>query len=75
VQPARPGQEERLKQLEERIDALFKEIVKLAEDRQVEELIVKFTELRQVMNEFGSSGTDRGAQEAREVEPAAVRAR
>lgn len=51
------GQEERLKQLEERIDALFKEIVKLAEDRQVEELIVKFTELRQVMNEFGASGT------------------
>lgn len=55
--PVSTGQEERLKQLEERIDALFKEIVKLAEDRQVEELIVKFTELRQVMNEFGSSGT------------------
>lgn len=51
------GQEERMKQLEERIDSLFKEIVKLAEERQVEELIVKFTELRQVMNEFGASGT------------------
>ncbi len=51
------GAEERMKLLEERIDSLFKEIVKLAEERQVEELIVKFTELRQVMNEFGSSGT------------------
>jgi hypothetical protein len=56
VQPP-TGAEERMKLLEERIDSLFKEIVKLAEERQVEELIVKFTELRQVMNEFGSSGT------------------
>lgn len=56
VQPP-TGAEERMKLLEERIDSLFKEIVKLAEERQVEELIVKFTELRQVMNEFGASGT------------------
>lgn len=44
-------------ELEERIENLFKEIDKLAEERQVEELIQKFTELRQIMNEYGASGT------------------
>lgn len=44
-------------ELEERIEALFKEIVKLAEERQVEELITKHTELRQIMNEYGAIGT------------------
>ena len=44
-------------ELEERIENLFKEIVKLAEERQVEELIQKFTELRQIMNEFQGIGT------------------
>lgn len=44
-------------ELEERIENLFKEIVKLAEERQVEELIQKFTELRQIMNEYQGLGT------------------
>lgn len=44
-------------ELEERIENLFKEIDKLANERQVEELIQKFTELRQIMNEYGASGT------------------
>lgn len=44
-------------ELEERIENLFKEIVKLAEERQVEELIQKFTELRQIMNEYQGIGT------------------
>jgi hypothetical protein len=44
-------------ELEERIENLFKDIVKLAEERQVEELISKFTELRQIMNEFQGIGT------------------
>jgi hypothetical protein len=55
--PGATGDELKMKDLEERIEGLFREIVKLAEERQVEELITKFTELRQVMNEFGSSGT------------------
>ncbi|MBX3469789.1 MAG: hypothetical protein KF878_23185 [Planctomycetes bacterium] len=44
-------------ELEERIENLFQEIVKLAEERQVEELITKFTELRQIMNEYQGFGT------------------
>lgn len=48
---------ERQAELEERIEALFKDIVKLAEERQVEELITKFTELRQIMNEYQGLGT------------------
>lgn len=44
-------------ELEERIENLFKDIVKLAEERQVEELITKFTELRQIMNEYQGIGT------------------
>jgi hypothetical protein len=44
-------------ELEARIEELFKEIVKLAEERQVEELITKFQELRQIMNEYQGIGT------------------
>lgn len=47
----------RLDELEKRIEELFRDILKLAEQRNVEELITKFTELRALMNEFGSSGT------------------
>ncbi len=47
----------RLEELEKRIEELFRDILKLAEQRNVEELITKFTELRALMNEFGSSGT------------------
>ncbi|RMG11435.1 MAG: hypothetical protein D6731_15555 [Planctomycetota bacterium] len=47
-----------LEQLEQRIEALFGEIERLAQDRQVEELIVKFTELRQIMNEYGQEGSE-----------------
>jgi len=57
VAPTTSADDERMKALEEKIETLFKQIVKLAEERQVEELITKFTELRQVMNEFGASGT------------------
>jgi hypothetical protein len=52
-----PVPDQRQAELEGRIEDLFKEIVKLAEDRQVEELITKVTELRQIMNEFGAAGT------------------
>lgn len=44
-------------ELEAKIEDLFKEIVKLAEERQVEELITKFQELRQIMNEYQGIGT------------------
>lgn len=44
-------------ELEDRIENLFKDIVKLAEERQVEELITKFTELHQIMNEYQEFGT------------------
>lgn len=58
--PIVPGvtpDDQKMKDLEERIEGLFREIKKLSEERQVEELITKFTELRAVMNEYGSSGT------------------
>ncbi len=44
-------------QLEEEIDNLFKEILVLAEQKQVEELVVKFTQLRAIMNEYQQIGT------------------
>lgn len=47
----------RLEELEKRIEELFRDILKLAEQRNVEELITKFTELRALMNEFGAAGT------------------
>jgi len=45
-------------ELERRIESLFREIEQLAQERNVEELIGKFTELRQIMNEFGSDGSE-----------------
>ncbi len=56
--PADPGLEDRLKELERRVDDLFKDIEKLALARQVEELIGKFTELRSIMAEYGQHGSD-----------------
>jgi hypothetical protein len=56
--PVVGGGKERLKELEARIEALFTEIERLAQDRQVEELIGKFTELRQIMTEFGTEGAE-----------------
>lgn len=50
--------ERRMRELEERIEELFRDIHELAKERQVEELVTKFTELRQIMNEFGQAGTD-----------------
>ena len=52
------GNQERLKRLEERIENLFVEIKALADNREVEELIGKFTELRQLMTDYGEEGTD-----------------
>ena len=58
AQPGRVIDEARLRELEERIEELFRQIVQLAQEKQVEELVTKFTELRQIMNEFGQAGTD-----------------
>lgn len=56
--PTKQIDEKRMRELEERIEELFREIVQLAQEKQVEELVTKFTELRQIMNEFGQAGTD-----------------
>lgn len=48
----------RLRELEKRVDELFSEIAQLAEERNVEELIGKFTDLRQIMAEYGQDGSD-----------------
>lgn len=58
TQPGRVVDEARLRELEDRIEELFRQIVQLAQEKQVEELVTKFTELRQIMNEFGQAGTD-----------------
>jgi hypothetical protein len=50
--------EERRRELEQRVETLFSEIERLAQERQVEELIGKFTELRQIMNEYGEMGSE-----------------
>jgi hypothetical protein len=55
---AAENDEARKKELETRIESLFSEIERLAQDRQVEELIGKFTELRQIMNEYGELGSE-----------------
>ena len=49
---------DKLVELEQRVENLFREIEQLARERQVEELIGKFTELRQIMTEYGSDGSD-----------------
>lgn len=56
--PEDVGLDARLKELERRVDDLFKDIEKLAAQRQVEELIGKFTELRSIMAEYGQHGSD-----------------
>lgn len=48
----------RREELTARVDDLLKEVVQLAEGRAVEELIVKFTELRQLMSAEGPLGTE-----------------
>jgi hypothetical protein len=44
-------------ELERRIEKLFGEIEALAKERQVDELVAKFTELRQLLTEYGEAGT------------------
>lgn len=62
LDPSVPGpvnpNTQRLRELEERVENLFSEIEQLAQERQVEELIGKFTELRAIMNEFGTDGSE-----------------
>ena len=57
IAPPEEGSSE-LVELERRIEGLFRDIEKLASQRQVEELIGKFTELRQIMTQHGASGSD-----------------
>lgn len=45
-------------ELERRIEELFRQIVQLAQERQHDELVKKFTELRQIMTEYGEDGTE-----------------
>lgn len=49
---------ERLKRLEEQVEQLFRDINTLAEKRQVDELISKFQDLRNLMAEYGSDGSE-----------------
>jgi tetratricopeptide (TPR) repeat protein len=51
-----PGPEDTV--LERRIEELFRQIVQLAQERQHDELVKKFTELRQIMTEYGEAGTE-----------------
>ncbi|MGE0713166.1 MAG: tetratricopeptide repeat protein [Planctomycetota bacterium] len=49
---------ERLRRLEEQVEQLFRDINTLAEKRQVDELIGKFQDLRNLMAEYGADGSD-----------------
>ncbi|MDC3378918.1 hypothetical protein OAX78_01370 [Planctomycetota bacterium] len=59
---AEPGvvgsENDELAGLEQAIDDLFEEIIELARQRQVEELIAKFRELRNLMTAYGEGGGD-----------------
>ena len=52
------GPRDRDTELERRIEELFRQIVQLAQERQHDELVKKFTELRQIMTEYGEDGTE-----------------
>ena len=58
-----PATPEQLAMLEGRVERVFEEITRLAEEREVEALIAQFTELRQLMAEYG----ERGAEVAKEM--------
>jgi len=53
-----PKDIQRQRQLETQIEALFEDIMRLAEDGQYQELIAKFTDLRRIMSDYGDLGTE-----------------
>lgn len=56
--PSETGPSTGNSELERRIEELFRQIVQLAQERQHDELVKKFTELRQIMTEYGEDGTE-----------------
>lgn len=59
---------QKMQELESKITKIFEDIERLAKEQKVDELIPKFAELNQCMNEYGNAGLDKAKEKLKQWE-------